>query len=199
MKKSSKRSKSKKSSRKSSKKSSKKGGSKTNNEKIIFEYLEKLLKQLEEKNWSSFCVFPDEGFKNKMHGMDDIKKIIKKNPTKHKYLACIKIYPTHNQPTSIQRKNGIWLQSSISVTPINEKGELVNKDAFGVSMHWKENDFKITKLSMKFLEKLMEKIIKKEVNIGDVYGFPLRDIIEDLKRLKKIDLSKYFTPLDNLN
>ena len=65
-------------------------------------------------------------------------------------------------------------------------------------MHWKEEDFKVTKFSLKLLEILMKKGIKKKLSIGAVFGVPFHEFIEELN-YKNVDISEYLTPLPGLS
>lgn len=186
--------------RKSSKKTSKKGGS-SDNEKVILEYMKKLDSELKKKDVGSFCVFPEEGFKNKMKGgIKEIREIVKKSGNKHKHLACIRFSLWHGEENknSIQQKNGILIFADIIITPIDENGELLTKKGWGVNMHWKEQDLKITKPSLKLLEKIMKKTVDKKLAIVGVFGVPFNELIDVFFTPRKINLKDYFTPLPNL-
>lgn len=187
-----------KSSRKSSKKTIGKNGGTADNEKIVKTYIENLDKQLKEKDLYSFCVFPEQGFKNKMReDIKDIKKLIKKEAGKHDHLVCILINPLHNRRESISGKAGVWLFASINVIPIDEKGELLSKKGWNTDMHWKVDDFKITKFSLKLLETLMKHVIKKKLGIAGVFGVPFNELVKRLG-YKDVDISSVFTPLPDL-
>lgn len=174
------------------------GGSKNENEKIVKEYIENLSAQLKEKKLFSFCVFPEQGFKNKMReGIKEIKKISKQEAGKHEHLVCFTINTLHDSRDSILGKAGGWLFASIKVIPIDKNGELLSRKGWNTSMHWKVDDFKITKFSLKLLETLMKHVVAKKLEIADVFGVPFNELIEELE-YKKIDISSVFTPLPNL-
>lgn len=168
------------------------------NEKIIRRHLDSLDKQLREKDLYSFCVFPEQGFRNRMtEGIKEIKKYLKKNPGKHNYLACIRIATHHKDRDSIQGRAGVWLYADIGITPINKEGELQSSKGFGITMHWKEEDLKITKLSLKMLEDLMQIALKKKLTIAAVFGVPFNRLIKKLK-YREIDISEHLRPLAGL-
>ncbi len=176
---------------------SKKGGSE-DNEKVVKEYIESLDKQLKEKKLFSFCVFPEQGFKNKMReSTEELKKLTKKEAGKHEYIACIKINTLNDQRDSILGKAGGWLYASINVIPIDKDGKWLSKKGWNTNMHWKVDDFKITKFSLKLLETLMQYVIRKKLEIAGTFGVPFNELVEELG-YKKIDISSIFTPLPKL-
>lgn len=174
------------------------GGSDNDNEKIVKEYIESLAAQLKEKKLFSFCVFPEQGFKNKMReSTEELKKLTKKEAGKHEYIVCININTLNDQRNSILGKAGGWLYASINVVPLDKDGKWISNKSFGVDMHWKVDDFKITKFSLKLLETLMKHAIKKKLKIAGTFGVPFSELIEELE-YEKINISSVFTPLPNL-
>ena len=113
-------------------------------------------------------------------------------------LACINFYPRHNKKDTIAGKAGILLTVSIIITPIDENGDLLSKKGWGIDMHWKEEDLKITKPSLKLLEKLMKKTVEKKLSISGTFGVPFNELIDLFLNPKKINLSDYYTPLSEL-
>lgn len=183
-----------------SKSKSRRGGS---NEKIIYEYVKNLDKQLTEKNLYSFCVFPElngsSGFKNKLKNVSgkEVKKIIKDNPGKYSYMACINLNTLHDGRNSIPGKAGVWITASIPITPIDKDGNLMTKKGWGINMHWKEEDLKITKFSIKLMEVLVNAAVNHKLSLAGTYGVPFHELIHRLK-IQKIDISEHFIPLPGL-
>lgn len=205
---------SKKSSRKESRKMSpktgagweKKGGSKLlkasneHNEEVIKKYMEKIDSKIKENKLESFWIFPETGFTKKYRKtFTEIEKMTKKSPEKYsgKTILDIKLMTLHNDYESIPGKKGAWLVVDISAFPIGEKGELLNREGWGIGIQWKEEDFKIGKFTFKMLEHLADIMYKKKLEITGSFGMRFKSFLKELKS-EKINIDSYLTPLEEL-
>jgi hypothetical protein len=183
--------------KKSSKADDKIVGSSQDSQKIM-ESMEKLSTQLKEKELHSFWVFPENGFKKKIRkSYADIEKMVKidfDNGVDRKNIVDIRIIMFHNKPNSISGKAGILIGVSIAVYPIKD-GKVLNKKSYGVNPYWKIHDLKISKMTLKLLEHLMELTLKHKLSIVGVFGVPFHELIERMK-YKKINISKFLSPMD---
>ena len=125
------------------------------NPKII-EYLKDLDKKLKERHTQSFWALPDniifKVFKD--YTKTDWQKRLKENYTryKNKHLARISINITTSKSTWY-KSTGILLQISIDIFKIHDNGTINTKfgDSWGALIAFKENDFKISKFSIKLV------------------------------------------------
>jgi len=59
---------------------------------------------------------------------------------------------------------------------------------------WEKDDFKISKVNLKLVEKLMRLAVDKDFYYYAFEGVPLTEFMKKIK-YKKIDISKYLTPI----
>ena len=166
-------------------------------EDIIFPYLDILTEQLVEKSNASFWTFPDRsGFKKiKNTNFNQMKKLTSEKSERYKNRTAVNImiatYHRSKIDTKYAHKNiGIFLICSISVHPINSKGEITD-NVWSCTFKWNADDFKTTKFSFKLIEQMMIPIYRKQITCASLLGFPVTDVIADMKKLKDID-GKYY-------
>lgn len=169
--------------------------------KLIFNHLESLTIQLEEKDIYTFWTFPDRtGFKKILNmSIEEMEKKIKKNPKRYagRKISRILISPHHDEnETSFNRKEDIWLSVRISVYQINDKSEMRSYEnpSWSCTFIWETDDFKITKISLQLLERIMQVVATQDITCPSLSGFPLHIIIKMFKK-KGYDLSDLFSPL----
>ena len=169
-------------------------------EKIVLPYLDKLEKQLEEKKTDIFWTFPDRaGFKKiKIPDFDRIQELVKLDIPKYtnRKICSIQLSFLQNDLiTDIYRKSGILLIVSLSVYHMDKKCNLVGKNKpAGCDINWKLQDFQLTKPTFKLIEALMHLVTDGKFQAPSLSGFPIKFIINDLKK-KKINLDDDLTPL----
>ena len=169
-------------------------------ESIVYPYLDKLYKQLREKESMSFWTFPDRaGFKKlKNMSFDDIQKMVKSDVKKYanRKICFISILTHHRSPKdSIIREHGILLNVIFTVFQMDDKCNLHGDiKTNGCAIRWLDEDFKITKLTFKLLETIMHPIADFKHKCSDLIGFPLGKVIADLQR-KGVDFTDVLTPL----
>lgn len=197
---------SKKISRKRSKKS-KKGGSEEKKkvrrpQKEIDDVIKTYLDDLDEKlkGLSLFWVFPDEkGFKKlKIHSIESMQEYLAKDVDKYKNrkVAEISINTYHKDKDSFYKKNGIWLTARIILFQIDPNG-IIKKNTKQFDIRWEEDDFRLSKISFKLLERCVQILVENKYSCASLHGLTLRFINEQLKK-KNIDISDTFSPLKNL-
>ncbi len=166
-------------------------------EGIIIPYLDSLSDQLVEKNLFSFWAWPDrKGFKKINNTTyEKIRDMVKSNPKYYdRLIAHIKLYTGHTNKYSKAERE--WLSVDISIFHIDEEGNIKNKKdpSWGCHILWKDNDFKISKLSFRLIEELMRIVAAKQHTCESLAGFRLEKVVSDLKA-KKIDISEFLNPL----
>jgi len=172
---------------------------------IIFPYLDSLMSQLETKDLENFWVFPDRaGFlKNKNLNFNQMQTLLYKDVEKYKnrkvIYFTITAYHRENSKMEYSFLNiGTYLAVHMTVNVIDENGKMSDHKVWGCKYKWEVEDFKMTKLSFKLLERIMEPIARKQKTCTSLIGMPLRNLLKDLKKLKDID-GKYYNFDDLLN
>jgi len=173
---------------------------------IIFPYLDSLDAQLDAKELEGFWVFPDRsGFKKlKIAHRTEMQKIIYKDVEKYKNRKVVDfIIKTYHREGSKMKHSflniGTYLGVHMTVYAIDEDGKMgTGINAWGCKYKWEVEDFKITKLSFKLLEKIMEPVVRKQKQCTSIVGTPLRNLLKDLKKLKDSN-GKYYNFDDVLN
>jgi len=168
------------------------------NTEIISEHVDKIIKSLKEKKIFSFWTFADRSGFKKIKGMSfkDMQKTLKSDIEKYKnrQICEIKILP-YAKPD----KYGTWLSIGIwSITTDDEanmEGKAVKNNGCGIM--WKEQDFRVTKFSLKLIEAITHIIADGKHSCSNMTGFHVEKVLKDLKG-KKIDLSDHLTPLAGL-
>lgn len=170
---------------------------------VIQPYVDKLYKQLKEKNAFVFwSVAGDVNLRRFGEGEDvfSIKPLVRKNKRLWgKKLANVSINPLHKDKdkTSIQKKFNVWLVVRIEIWPVDNKGEIMMKrgsDTNVYALHWNTKDFAISRLTFKLLGQIV-KAVGENIIGGSIFdGTPLRDLINILKD-EGVDLSDYLIPL----
>jgi hypothetical protein len=196
----------------SKKYSSKKGGEQEKKmvkraQKEIDDTIIKHLVALKEKlgENTSFWTFPDDKkFKKLYHGelLEEIQDRIKKDVDKYKNrkIAEISICPRHKaSKNTFVKHQGIWLTARIIVFGIDVKGKMQGRNNFNnsCSIRWEEEDFLVSKLSLKLLEKIMYAVAEDKHSCLDMYGISLHKVVNDLKK-KNIDISDDLSPLKGI-
>lgn len=166
---------------------------------IITPYLDNLDTQLDEKDAWNFWTFPDRsGFKKyKNKSLADMKKMVSKDVEKYKNrnIVLFKICSyQHDKKGSMFESTGVRLAVGITVFPIDKTGTFVINKSYSCDLSWEDVDFKITKFSFKFLEKIMDVIVKHRLSYPSIIGTPIRYMLIDLKKLK-VNLSDVLKPL----
>lgn len=207
LKKSSKTSKSSKRSMKRSSSKKMSGGDKKikRPQKEIDDVIKAHLDELDEKLGEDirFWVFVDtKGFKKiRMKTIDQMQEYINKDVDKYKNrkVAEISIAFRHREADYIKRKARMWLTVNIIVFGIDSKGNLQGKNNFNKScaIRWEEEDFRISKLSFKLLERIMHLVAEDKHSCPDLYGISLHKIVDELKE-KSIDISDVLSPLKGI-
>jgi hypothetical protein len=152
-----------------------------------------------------FWTFVDiKGFKKiRMKTIEQMQEYINKDIDKYKnrQVAEISIAFRHKLPKdSFERKQGIWLTASITVFQSDETGNIRNKKKFpsrSCAIRWEEEDFRVSKLSFKLLERIMHLVAENKHTCPDLYGISLHRIVDELKK-KKIDISDVLSPLKGI-
>ena len=169
-------------------------------EKIVLPYLDKLEKQLEEKNLKIFWTFPDRaGFKKiKIPDFDRIQELVKLDIPKYanRKICLIQLSFLQNDPiTDIYRKHGILLIVSLSVFHMDKNCMLNGKNkSAGCTFNWTLKDFKLTKPTFKLIESIMHIVTDGKYQSIGFSGIPISVVLNDLKK-KKINLDDDLTPL----
>lgn len=167
--------------------------------KLIIHNLQTLGKQLDEKDLGSFWVFPDkEGFK-KVNGLEFTQMQKKVNKNKEKYIGrkmvFFSICEDYKKPEKYKRDDHFWLSVAITVFIVDDEGKLQGKKTgWDYVMAWQDKDFKITKLTFKFLEAVMRQVVDKKLFTMSIFGVPLTTLVKKMEK-KGIDISDSFSPL----
>lgn len=166
---------------------------------VIKQHLDKLDEKLGDD--IRFWTFPDlKGFKRiPMRTIKEMQEYIKKDVDKYRNRKVCEIsiaFRHRSDRDSFCRQHGIWLTASILVMGIDENGNLQGKKNFNnmCAIRWEEEDFRVSKLSFKLLNKIMHLVADDKHKCVDIYGIPLHKIVADLKK-KNIDLSDVLSPL----
>jgi len=162
--------------------------------KIIYKYMVKLKKELEEKNMTHFWVFLDEpGFKRIVSPFKTMKDYIKKNADKFKnkriaYFASLLRTDEHGEKMLFGPAD-IWIGISLNIYHIDNDGNIMGKNnSCGCVFNWLTDDFKITKFSFKLLERIMYIVNTKLVTCPSLGGYALSSVINMIRnqyQLKK--------------
>lgn len=169
-------------------------------EKIVMPYLEKLDKQLDEKDSRVFWTFPDRsGFKKiKKTSFKQMQNILHQDVQKYagRKICLIEVSFHYNKPiTSLYRKDGILLYVMISTFHMDDTATMNGKnDPNGCAFNWRIHDFCTTKLTFKLLETIMYPVADYKYQSGGFSGLPIQLTIKLLKQ-KKIDISDVLVPL----
>jgi hypothetical protein len=169
---------------------------------VIYPYLEKLDKQLDEKNIGDFWTFPDRsGFKKINGSFEKIEKMVKKDLDKYanRQIAYFTIYSFHkSKETGMHRKAGIWLGVTMAIFHIDKNGNLRGANQpTGCDYMWTDEDFKTTKFSFKLLERLMHPVAEHKIKCTSIFGFHISFIIKKMEKLG-VDFSDILNPLANV-
>lgn len=169
--------------------------------KLIIAHLDSLAEQLQEKELHSFWAFPDRATFEKTNktSVAQMEKKIKKNPKRYanRRVARIMICSHHDEKeTSFYRKEDIWLTVAINIYQINDKADMQGRDnpSWGCTFIWETEDFKITKISLRLLERIMKIVATKEITCESLVGYALHKIIKMFAK-KGHDLSDLLSPL----
>jgi hypothetical protein len=192
---------SKKTSRKSSKKTSRKSSKKPKGgveESSIINHLNDISKKLKEHKLFSFWYFPDQkGFKNKLNkmGYEDVEKMVKKDISnyKNRLITQIRICTMHGDTTGFAAQYGVLLTASANTYKIEENGKLTDIE-YAIKIRWNEDDFKVSKLTFKLLERMMRISAAKKYKCVETFGCKLTEIVSDLKK-KKLPIKDVLEPL----
>ncbi len=168
-------------------------------------YMDSLHDQLEEKDLWSFWVFPDRsGFiKIKISTEEKFEKIISKevNKYKNRWVVNIRLADLHNEtdPTSHRVREGIMLMLKINAHLLDENAKIscVRSGRQSCNIAWTVDDFKVTKISFKLIERLMYTMLKTGRTCPFFTGYPLRDLIEEFEK-DGYDFSDVLNPLAGL-
>lgn len=169
---------------------------------VVNDYIINLQKQLKEKNSFTFWAFPDIKEFKRITGksMREIQSLLKKNPDKYinRNIAKISICPCPYvmKPFS-NTKYGIYLYVDVTIFKISKEATIANERGISRSSNisWEEDDFKITKLTFKFLQKIMELVNEKKITgYAALSGVKLSKVMDSLAN-KKINISDVLTPL----
>ena len=170
-------------------------------ENIIFPYLDKLSESLKEKKSFTFWTFPDRsGFKKiKNYDYKEIQKFLDKDPGKYAdrniiHFSIITYHRSNDDSKYSFKTMGTFLGVSILVNPIDKNGKMKNVGSWGGKFIWKAKDFKITKLSFKLLERIMEIVVSDHMSFASLTGTNITDLLIDFKR-SGYDLSDVLSPL----
>jgi hypothetical protein len=171
-------------------------------EEIIIPYLEKLDKQLNEKNLGSFWTFPDRSSFKKINGsFEKIEKMVKKDLDKYanRQIAYFAIRSFHkSKKDSLLRQYGTLLGVKMSIFHIDSEGNLDgDHKPTGCDYMWTDEDFKTTKFSFKLLERLMHPVAEHKIKCTSIFGFHISFIIKKMERLG-VDFSDILNPLANV-
>lgn len=186
--------------RKLSRKKSKQGGKQDVHKKII-KHLDSIEKSIREKNLLSFFVFPDKGFSKIKKSRKEMQKLIKSDVNKYKgrKLAEVGFYFNYKTEDGVAYNNlGIYATISIRIWTIDNEGNIQSKKRPGwiLVIHWKHDDFKVSKITMKLIEKLVQLTANNsKIQTGGIYGLPLLGFVDKILKGKKIDISDVLTPL----
>lgn len=157
-------------------------------ESIVYPYLDNLKDQMDEKNVLWFWAFPDRsGFKKyKNLSYDEMQTYIKKNPEKYanRKIANFSLIMYHRSKDTSYKEAGILFGVGIVMYPIKLNGDLDKKKAWGCDFMWTLKDFKLTKFSLKLLERVMIALADKKMTCTSLTGFPISYIIQEFKKLK---------------
>ncbi len=174
-------------------------------EKIVADYLDSLHTQLEDKNLFVFWVFPDRsGFtKIKISTMDEFEKLATRDVNKYKnrWVVNILISDLHKMthPWSNKVSHGVMLMLVMNAHRLDENAKVSSqwKDRLGCTISWNVDDFKITKLSFKLIERLMHAMLETRKRCSFLTGFPLKNLLNNFKK-EGYDFSDVLYPLDGL-
>ena len=165
---------------------------------VIKQHLDKLDEKLGDE--VTFWTFPDlKGFKRiPMKSIKQMQEYINKDVDKYKNrkVCEISIAFWHRTKDFVQRENRIWLTASVLVLGIDGKGSLHGKKNFNnmCAVRWEEEDFRVSKLSFKLLDKIMHLVADNKHQCVDLHGISLHKVVADLKK-KNIDISDVLSPL----
>ena len=119
---------------------------------IIFPHLDKFNDHLKEKQMYGFWIFPYKaGAKKYNVGHEEIQEIIDKDPQKYmeKHAVQILINPIHRKKNRMVGEPLVVMR--IVTFPIDKKGKLRGDKAWACVLGWVPKDFKITKISFRYL------------------------------------------------
>jgi len=167
---------------------------------IIVPYLNKLEKQIDDKDLTNFWVFPEhKGFKKHIGNLQYMRDLISKHPSHYegKKTAYITIFFRQNEPDdSFHRDIDTWLGVNIAGFMVKNGKLTMDKEQFGGYIVWKTDDFAITKFSLKLVENFTKIMLNEDVCIPSIVGYKLNDVLNDIFKRRKVTISKeILTPL----
>ena len=171
---------------------------------IVRKYILNLEKKFKEVTPSThFWVWLDKpGFKKIKSSFTEMQKMVSKNPEKYKgrnlaYFAIQFEYKNHGKETIFGNPDA-WLSTSLSIHTIDNDGLLVGKNkAWGCDWRWDTDDFKITKFSFKFLDRIMRIVETKKVQCPSIFGKRLSLVMEQIHE-KRFKIDDVLQPLAGL-
>jgi hypothetical protein len=171
-------------------------------DEIVYNYIEKLKKQVEEKELSSYIVFMDTGFADKIKNttVAKMEKIMKKNPKMYAGRKMVRVMIKVTLPGKhiLEMKKGMLIFCDIFTAKITDKG-IIDEDTISqISMRWEKNDLGIAKFTMKLIEKLARLTIKHNIRHVDLFGVSFDKMVSYFKHLN-LDILKYLDPLEGVS
>ena len=170
---------------------------------IIVPYLNKLEKQIDDKDLTNFWVFPEhKGFKKHIGNLQYMRDLISKHPAHYegKKVAYITIFFRQNEPDdSFHRDIDTWLGVNIAGFMVKNGKLTMDKEQFGGYIVWKTDDFAITKFSLKLVENFTKIMLNKDICIPSIVGYRLEIVLNDIFKRRKVTIDKeILTPLSGI-
>jgi len=172
--------------------------------KIVYNYMEKVDKKLKDTIGRGFTVWVDDPKFTKFHMVtEDIEEITTKDPEKYAGRKFANIYinsfhKTHGKEKQFLFDKDAWATCSISVFKINKDGTINRKSGGGMANWvWTTDDFKITKITYKFIKFVMHVIDKGYYDFAFLGGVGLNFMINGMKE-KGVRFDNVLEPLAGL-
>src|SRR6476620_10992869 len=170
--------------------------------KIIYQYMVKLDKRLNETIGGGFVSWTDDTNFKKIHmNRNEIEKITKANPKKYagRHFAYITVKPFHKEHGEKRLMFDIdsWMTAFITIYEIKKDGTFERGGVRSANWVWLTDDFKITKFTFKFLEFMMHIVDKNIYSFAQPGGVSLQFIMNRLNE-KKIDFGDVLQPLSGV-
>jgi hypothetical protein len=167
-------------------------------EAIIFPYLDKLMKKLKDTIGNGYWFFIEKDrIKRIKESTVEMKEILMNNSKKYagKYIGKFTVYTYHKDPSDADYRSwGVYMGSQIGIFKVDKDGSIMSTGSWGCHFRWETDDFKLTKFSLKLIERLALALFETRMSCASITGMSISWVLQQLEK-KGYDFSDVLSPL----